>query len=213
MAELDLAKFQGKQPDLSGVARLRADIALRRKDPANAIKLLEPVVKANPADQSAVTELARAYLASGQSDQVLQLYEQLAEASREKAEAPGDPAGLLMIYGDAYGDLLEIEKVILAKAPDAAMPMSDLRQGDLTKASALAESLAGRAPNDPVIQNVLGSVRLAQKRLPEAEAIFRGILAKNRDFTPAAFNLVQVLVAEQRQDEAKEMLNDLARSG
>jgi predicted Zn-dependent protease len=64
-----------------------------------------------------------------------------------------------------------------------------------------------------VIQNVLGSVRLAQKRLPEAEAIFRGILDKHPDFTPAAFNLVQVLVAEQRQDEAKEMLHDLARSG
>jgi hypothetical protein len=54
---------------------------------------------------------------------------------------------------------------------------------------------------------------LAQKRLPEAEAIFRGILDKHPDFTPAAFNLVQVLVAEQRQDEAKEMLHDLARSG
>jgi predicted Zn-dependent protease len=91
--------------------------------------------------------------------------------------------------------------------------MTDLRQGDLKKASALAESLAGSAPNDPVIQNLLGSVRLAQKRLPEAEAIFRGILDKNRDFTPAAFNLVQVLVAEQRQDEAKEMLHDLAPRG
>jgi tetratricopeptide (TPR) repeat protein len=213
MAEFDLAKFQGKQPDLPGVARLRADIALHRKDPANAIKLLEPVVKANPADQASVTELARAYLASGQSDQVLQLYEQLAAASPEKVAAPGDPAGLLMMYGDAYGDLLEIEKVILAKAPGAVMPMTELLQGDLTKASAMAESLAGSTPNDPVIQNVLGSVRLAQKRLPEAEAIFRGILDKHRDFTPAAFNLVQVLVAEQRQDEAKEMLHDLARSG
>jgi putative PEP-CTERM system TPR-repeat lipoprotein len=213
MAEFDLAKFQGKQPDVPGVARLRAEIALHRKDPASAIKLLEPVVKANPADQSAVTELARAYLASGQSDQVLQLYERLAAASPEKVVAQGDPAGLLMMYGDAYGDLAEIEKVILTKAPDLVTPMTELRQGDLTKASALAESLAGSAPNDPVIQNLLGSVRLAQKRLPEAEAIFRGILDKKRDFTPAAFNLVQVLVAEQRQDEAKEMLHGLTRPG
>jgi tetratricopeptide (TPR) repeat protein len=213
MAEFDLAKFQGKQPDVPAVARLRAEIALHRKDPANAIKLLEPVVKANPADQAAVTELARAYLASGRSDQVLQLYEQLAAASPEKVVAPRDPAGLLMMYGDAYGDLAEIEKVISPKAPDVVTPMTELREGDLTKASELAESLAGSAPNDPAIQNLLGSVRLAQKRLPEAEAIFRGILKKNRDFTPAAFNLVQVLVAEQRQDEAKEMLQDLAPRG
>jgi len=206
-AEYDLARFQGRQPDIPGVARLRAEIALQRKDPAGAIKLLEPVVKANPADQAAVTELARAYLASGQSDQVLQLYEEVVKAPPGKVDS--DPAGLMMIYGDAYGDLAEIEKVITGKEPDVVTAMAELRQGNLTKASALAESLAGSAPNDPRIQNLLGSVRLAQKRLPEAEAIFRGILDKNRDFMPAALNLVQVLVAEQRLDQAKGMLHDL----
>ena len=212
-AEYDLAKFQGHQPDVPGVARLRAEIALQRKDPANAIKLLEPVVKANPRDQSAVTELARAYLASGQPDQVLQLYEEVVKAPPPKVVADADPADLMMMYGDAQGDLAEIEKVITGKEPDAVIAMAALRQGDLTKASALAESLAASAPNDPLIQNLLGSVRLAQKRLPEAEKIFRGILDKNRDFMPAALNLAEVLVAEQRLDQAKGMLHDLVRPG
>ena len=192
---------------------MRAEIALQRKDPANAIKLLEPVVKANPRDQSAVTELARAYLASGQPDQVLQLYEEVVKAPPPKVVPDADPEGLVMMYGDAYGDLIEIEKVITGKEPDAVIAMAALRQGDLTKASALAESLAASAPNDPLIQNVLGSVRLAQKRLPEAEKIFRGILDKNRDFAPAALNLAEVLVAEQRLDQAKGMLHDLVRPG
>jgi predicted Zn-dependent protease len=212
-AEYDLAKFQGHQPDVPGVARLRAEIALNRKDPASAIKLLEPVVRANPADQSAVTELARAYLASGQPDRVLQLYQEVLKAPAGKVVADSDPAGLMMIYGDANGDLAEIEKVITGREPDAVIAMAALRQGDLTKASALAESLAGSAPNDPLIQNLLGSVRLAQKRLPEAETIFRGILNKNPDFMPAALNLAEVLVAEQRLDQAKGMLHDLVRPG
>jgi cellulose synthase operon protein C len=212
-AEFDLARFQGRQSDVAGVARLRAEIALQRKDPASAIKLLEPVVKANPADQLAVTELARAYLASGQPDQVLQLYEEVVKAPPGKAVADSDPAGLMMIYGDADGNLADIEKVIRGREPDAVIAMAELRQGDLAKASAVAESLAGSAPNDPLIQNLLGSVRLAQKRLPEAEAIFRGILDKNRDSIPAALNLVQVLVAEQRLDQAKGMLHDLVRPG
>jgi predicted Zn-dependent protease len=127
--------------------------------------------------------------------------------------ADADPAGLMMMYGDADGDLIEIEKVITGKEPDAVIAMAALREGDLTKASALAESLAASAPNDPLIQNLLGSVRLAQKRLPEAEKIFRGILDKNRDFTPAALNLAEVLVAEQRLDQAKGMLHDLVRPG
>jgi putative PEP-CTERM system TPR-repeat lipoprotein len=212
-AEYDLAKFQGHQPDVPEVPRLRAEIALQRKDPASAIKLLEPAVKANPRDQSAVTELARAYLASGQPDQVLQLYEEVTKAPPPKAVADADPAGLIMMYGNAHGDLTEIEKVITGKEPDAVIAMAALRQGDLTKASALTESLAASAPNDPLIQNLLGSVRLAQKRLPEAEKIFRGILDKNRDFTPAALNLAEVLVAEQRLDQAKGMLHDLVRPG
>jgi cellulose synthase operon protein C len=212
-AEYDLAKFQGHQPDVPGVARLRAEIAMRRKDPASAIKLLEPVVKANPADQAAVTDLARAYLANGRPDQVLQLYEEVVKAPPGKVVADADPTSLLMMYGDAHGDLAEIEKVTTGKEPDMVMAMAALRQGDLTKASALAESLAASAPNDPLIQNLLGSVRLAQKRLPEAETIFRGILDKNRDFVPAALNLAEVLVAEQRLDQAKAMLHDLVRPG
>ena len=212
-ADSELRRFQGHQPEVPGVAHLRAEMALQRNDPANAIKLLEPVVKANPMDQPAVTELARAYLANGQSDQVLQLYEEIVKAEPRKVVVDSDPAGLMMMYGDAYGDLVEIEKVITGREPDAVTAMAELRQGNLTKASALAESLAGSAPNDPLIQNLLGSVRLAQKRLPEAEAIFRGILDKNQDFTPAALNLVQVLVAEQRLDQAKEMLHDMVRPG
>ncbi len=70
-------------------ARLRAEIALRRKDAAAAIKLLEPLVKANPSDQAAVTELARAYLASGHPDQVIQLFQDVAAARPEIDRAPG----------------------------------------------------------------------------------------------------------------------------
>jgi predicted Zn-dependent protease len=209
-AEQYLAKFQAKQPDSSGAARLRAEMALRRKDPAIAIQLLEPVVKANPSDQAAVSDLARAYLASGRSDQVLRLFGEVAAASPKVAGQP-NPAGLLMIYGDAFGDLVEIEKVIMAKAPDAAVVMSDLRRGNLNRAAAIAESLAGNGANDPVIQNLLGSVRLAQKRLPDAEVIFRRVRDQNRDFMPAAINLVEVLVAQKREDEAKLVLGDLAQ--
>jgi len=207
-AENYLAKFQGKQPNISGPARLRAEIALRRKDPVAAVKLLEPVVKANPTDQAAVSDLARAYLASGRSDDIIRIFEERMAAPSTEAAHP-NPAGLLMIYGDALGDLVEIEKVLTAQAPNAAVAMSDLSRGDIDHAATIAESLAKSGTNDPAIQNLLGSVRLAQKRLPDAEALFRRILDQNRDFMPAALNLVEVLVAQKRVDEAKVMLRDL----
>jgi len=45
--------------------------------------------------------------------------------------------------------------------------------------------------------------------LPEAETVFRLILNQNRDFMPAALNLVEVLVAQKRLDDARDMLRDL----
>ena len=212
-AEFYLAKFQAQQPNVSGVVRLRAEIALARKDPSAAISLLKPLVAANPADQDAVTLLARALAASGQADKVLQLYEQVSAASPARAIMPVDIGHLMTFYGDAYGDLTEIEKVIVKQAPDTVVPMMALRQGDIAKASAMAEALAKSAPANPEIQNVLGSVRLAQRRLPEAEAVFREILDKKPDFMPAAFNLVEVLVAKKQSDDARTMLQTLIKRG
>jgi putative PEP-CTERM system TPR-repeat lipoprotein len=207
-AENYLAKFQGKQPNVSGAARLRAEIALNRKDSESAIKLLEPVVKANPSDQALVIDLARAYVANRRADQVIQLFENRAAAPPNVVAHPS-PAGLLMMYGDAFDDLIEIEKVIMTKAPDAAVAISDLRRGKLDSAATIAESLAASDTNDPEVQNLLGSVRLVQGRLPEAEAIFRRILDQNRNFVPAVLNLVEVLVVQKKVDDAKVTLRDL----
>lgn len=206
-----LARFHARQPNAPGVVPLRAEIALQRKDPASAIGLLKPVVEANPADQEAAIILARAYLSNGQPDQVLSLDQQLATASPPKSLPPVDAIGLRMMYGDAVGDITEIEKVVLRGAPEIVLPMAALRRGDIDKASEMAESLSTARPDDPWVQNLLGSVRLAQKRLPDAEAIFRHVLDKRPDFTASAFNLVEVLVAEKRPDEAKAMLQDLAQ--
>jgi predicted Zn-dependent protease len=207
-AENYLAKFQGKQPYVSGAARLRAEIALNRKDSESAIKILEPVVKANPADQALVVDLARAYMVNGRADQVIQLFEERA-ATPPNIGARPSPTDLLMIYGDAFDDLVEIEKVIMTKAPDAAVVMSDLRRGKLDSAGTTVESLAASHTNDPAIRNLLGSVRLMQGRLPEAEAIFRHILDQNRNFVPTVLNLVDVLVSQKKVDEAKVILHNL----
>lgn len=209
-AEYNLAKFQARQPNVSGVALVRAEIALKRNDPAGAIEMLKPLIAVNPADTSVAMMLARAYVSNSQPDQALEMYRTLAATPPSNGPVTVDIEHLMMIYGDAYGDLTEIEKVIMHKAPDLVPPMEALRQGGIDRASEMAEALAKAKPDDPWIQNLLGSVRLAQKRLPEAEAIFRHILDKQPKFTTVVFSLVQTLVAEQRTEEARAMLEGLA---
>jgi cellulose synthase operon protein C len=214
-ADADLSRFLARQPDASGARRLRAEIALRRKDPARAIELLKPALQANPTDQGAATVLARAYVASGHPDQALELLEHVAEAQPENQKAQPAAAVKQVSDGNAAEGTAEIEKFIASQqGADTAAPLlvlAELRRGDVEKASSVAEALAKRTPDDPIIRNLLGSVQLAQKRLPEAEAIFRDIVKKTPEFTTAARNLAQVLVAEQKPDEAKAVLEELAQ--
>jgi predicted Zn-dependent protease len=210
-ADYYLSRFQAKEPNVSGVVCLRAEIALQRKDPATAITLLKPFVEAHPSDRAAAGLLARAYLAHNQPDDVIQLYQRLLTAPPAQGPAPLDMRYLMMIYGDAVGDLTEIDKILVPSAPEVVPAIQALRNGDTAKAAEIAESLSAAKPDNPWVQDLLGSVRLAQKRLPEAETIFRHVLNKQPNFTPSAFNLVEVLVAENRLDDAREMLSDLAQ--
>ena len=214
-ADANLAKFMARQPNQAGARRLRAQIALRRNDAAKAIELLEPVLKADPADQASSAILARAYAAAGKNDQALELFEHAAEAQPENMRAQTAAAVMQMSYGNADEGLAELEKITASdQGADVAAPLlvlAELRRGDVAKAAATTEALAQRSPNDPVIQNLLGSVRIAQQRLPDAEAIFRGLAQKNPDFLAARRNLVQVLVAEKRPDDAKGVLQELVQ--
>jgi predicted Zn-dependent protease len=212
IANVSLANFQARQPNASTVALVRAAIALRRNDPAGAIRMLEPLITTNPEDQLVVTMLAQAYVRNGQPEQAIQMYEKLTTTPQPKSPQPIDASRLMMIYGDAYGDLTEIEKVIMRKAPDMVLPMQALRGGDVAKASKMVEELAKTKPNDAWIQNLLGTVRMTQQRLPEAEAIFRTILEKQPEFSTAVFGLAQVLVAEKRPQEAHAVLKNLANA-
>ena len=106
--------------------------------------------------------------------------------------------------------MAEIDKVAFpeqgAQAVTPLLVLTELSQGHLEKASGDAEDLAKALPDEPVDADLLGSVRLAQNRLPEAESIFRGIVTKNPTFVAASRNLAKVLEAENRPGEAKAVL-------
>lgn len=208
-----LARFHASNPTVQGCTLLMAEMDIQSTDLASAIHLLEPLVAANPTDAEAVTKLARAYLVNGEIDSALKLYQQVVAAPPPAKPLPdADPFALIMMYGDATGDLVPIEKIAMRKTPDAVEPAMALRRGDIAAAAVLAEAAAKRNPDDPTIQTLLGSVRLAQKRFADASEIFTQVAKKHPDYTPAAFGLVEVLVSAGRLDAAKDQLSKLAHS-
>jgi predicted Zn-dependent protease len=209
-ADADFAKVQGRSTDAAVILRLRAEAALRRKDTAGAIFLLKPEVASHPADRDTARVLARADVAAGHPEQALALYAQMAEAPPDGPKA--SPAAAPVAMSSDAEAMAAIDKIVLAQHGSAMVgPLEALRRGDLDEASTRAEALAKSQPDDPDAANLLGSVRRAQQRLPEAEAIFRALVQNKPEYTPAAFNLAEVLVAEKRPDDATVILQGLAQ--
>jgi tetratricopeptide (TPR) repeat protein len=60
-----------------------------------------------------------------------------------------------------------------------------------------------REPENAPAIHLLGSIRMLQKRLPEAEALFKRSLVLTPDFAVAYRNLGELYVLQQRREEAK----------
>ena len=190
-------------------------IALRKKDPARAIALLKPVADANPSDSATANALARAYLAAGKKDEAVELYQRAAANNPDSVVVQTSAALMRMQFGDPTEGVADLEKIAdTDKGADLATPllvMGDLQRGDVGKAATTAEALVKRQPDDAVALNLLGSVRVAQDRLPEAEKIFTDIISKDRNFLAARRNLAQVYMASSKPDEAKKIWLDLLK--
>lgn len=206
----DLEKAAAKDSGVAGPVRLRAEIALQRNDPTSAIRVLTSFINANPhPDEGITTVLARAYVANGQLDKVLALYQPVAQP--QPAAGGVQNASVTRTAQSSQSNAIpEIDKIPVGTqdAKTAAL-QSELRNGRVDRISGQIEALAQSAPDDPSAQNLFGLLRLAQGRLPEAETIFRNISTKTPTFTEATYHLVDVLMREGKQDEANSTLKSL----
>ena len=214
-ADASLAKYIARNPDDAGARQLSATIALRKRDPAGAIRVLQPVIAANPGDVATIAVMARAYLATGQRDQALALYENAAKA---KPDSLSETRAALakMQLGEAADGIADLEKLAQTKeAADIAGPelvLSDLRDGRLDEAATTAEGLVQRNGKDIVAQNLLGVVRASQRNYADAVKIFKDIAEKNPTLQEAQRNLAKAYDAMKDTADAKTVWQKLLKA-
>ena len=212
-ADISLTKYLARKPDQAGARRLRALIALRKKEPGRAITLLKPVVDANPGDTAAMGVLAQAYVAAGKRDEAVSLYEAAAKISPNDPTAQTRAALMRVRFGDSLEGVTDLEKIAGtdqgANVAGPILVLSEMERGDIAKAATTAEAMAKRQPDDPIAQNLLGSVRIAQQRFTDAAAIFDGLIKKDPDFVAARRNLAVVKRELNDLDGAKQAYLDL----
>src|SRR5262249_34315502 len=89
-----------------------------------------------------------------------------------------------------------------------ALVLMQLAAGEWQHATDAADKLRLAQPDNPVPENLLGSVKLAQFDLEGARAQFSAIVEKHPDFLPARLNLARALQLEGKPDQAEKVLSD-----
>ncbi len=183
--------------------------ALHMNDPARAIGALRPVADEHPDDQDSIALLARAYLAAGQKDDVVALYQWAAQGKRSNPKRDTEAAVMQLGLGSAAAGTAALAKVAASDAGlEVAGPilvLDDLNSGHLDEAAATAERLVARDPKDLTAEHLLGTVRLAQLSYADAERLFSDVIARDPNFLLAQRSLADAYSASGELDKAREM--------
>ncbi len=211
-----IAKYVARVPQNPNGARLGAMIALRRNAPDTAVKYLTDYLAKSSPDPATLTLLGNAYVALKKPALALEQYEKAATLAPENLSLKAMVAASEIDAGSGRKGLDELEKVFATEAgvtiAGPTLALADLHAGRADNAAAVAEKLVKANGDNLLYQNLLGMARLAQKNFPAAEAIFKGVVAKNPDFAPASTNLAHAYVLAGRASDAKKVYQDfLAR--
>jgi predicted Zn-dependent protease len=167
---------------------------------------LQSLVTKNPRNHLLRFNLARALAAKGQIDAARLQLEEAVKLRPDFIVARSLLARIYTIKGD-YGNALKASEEILTLDPknlQAHLMRSSalMRLGDRDKARAELANITKSFPDNPEARWQIGYIAFQDKNYKEAEDIFRDLYKKNPNDARSLATLTDVLVAENRINEA-----------
>jgi putative PEP-CTERM system TPR-repeat lipoprotein len=205
-AEAYLLKALPGTPAL-GLAR-RALIAsyLRNAQPGKALDILEPVLDKIDKDANMLALAGQVFMQNGQVDQA-GIY--FAKASALDPKDPGKRTSLAMANlakGDsevAFRDLEQVAAADPGNRADLALIAVHLQKRQFDQALKAIGGLEKKQPDNPLTHNLRGTALLGKRDLAAARQSFERALALNPAYFPAAANLANLDLVDQKPDEAR----------
>jgi tetratricopeptide (TPR) repeat protein len=196
LAEMNLRPVVKANPDDAFARRLLATVLLARRQPEEALTLLDAGAVAS--GEAREMMLAMAGQASLQTGDVVRATSYFREGAAQFPENPAFELGLALTLL-AEGRTEEAEKVIRevkGEQADAARSAFDvillMQKGEGDKAASAAREVAGKYPTLGWSQNLLGSVLIATGDLPGArDALLKAVVNDPNDVASLA-NLARV---------------------
>lgn len=198
-----------RQDQTSPVAKLLAQIYLKEKNNGPAVETLELYLRSHPGDTAATMQLAATQMSLGRHARAAQLIQE----SLKRSDTPQARSMLgmsLVGAGKIAGGAAELEAA-LKKDPDqipAGVTLTGLylASGQVGKAVTLAQQLAKRQPENPGIQNLLGSALAAKGDAAGARAAFERTVKLAPTFVEPRLNLARLDIGDRQFDIAEKRL-------
>jgi tetratricopeptide (TPR) repeat protein len=193
---------------------LRANIRLSNGTPEDfdgAFQELSQLAKEQPKDALIHYTLGRAYLAKSNIDAALAEFQDALRQDPQLLQAKVLAADVSLRRGD-FAEATRYSEQIVAQTggnPAARLLRAEALtgMGNFDQAASEVNLLNSQFPNaiEPKLQ--LAALRLAQKRYPEAEELYRVLYRANQQDLRPLQGLVGAMIAQQQYDPAIQLLN------
>jgi len=207
-AEMHLAQVVARDPGNVRAQQLLAIVRNQLQSPDATLDALKPALEKADGSPELLTLAGRLSMQSGNRGEALQYLAQASEAaSRGTPESQFDVASAYI----AAGDLAKATEVLEAMPQgqgaaalqrDTLLAATLLRQGKVSEAVALADSIVERSPDDAAARNIAGGVYAASGKLDQARAEWQRVLELKPDDVGGRMNLARLDLAEGKPDAA-----------
>ncbi len=198
-------KAQGTTP----VSKLLAQTYISENSPDRAIEVLEPYLKAQPADGEAMILLGNALMAKGQNARAASVM-QGALQTRDSPQFRTVLGLSLLRSGQSGSAIKELETALKGDPTQTQAAVSlvslYLRSEETAKALEIAENLVKQQPQNALFFNLVGTARAQAGNAAGARTAFEQAVALNANFLPAKLNLARLEIATKAYDDAEARL-------
>jgi putative PEP-CTERM system TPR-repeat lipoprotein len=199
--------YVAARPGNSRARKLLGAALVRKKEPRQAIEVLEPIAKRSDADAQVLTLIGSAYMQVGKFNEGAEYFSRAAEVAPDVASIQTRLALGNLARGKADDAVAQLERA-LDLNPDAGraamlLALVKLRKKDYDGALEAARKLRKAMPDNPIARNLEGTAQLQMGDIKAARKTFEDTLKTNPDFHPARMRLAQIARRDGKPELAR----------
>jgi putative PEP-CTERM system TPR-repeat lipoprotein len=217
LAAQDFKKYLMKFPDNLTARKLLASTMLKTGQPKAALDILSPMLDDKTSDVQLLSLAGEAYMQIGEYPQALSYFTKASSLDPKLAALHTSLGMTKLAMGEADSATSEMETAVKldVKSPDAniLLCITELRLKHYDKALLAANAFEKLQPNNELVYNLKGGAYLGLNDITNARASFEKALEIKPDDLPAAKNLAQLDIQDNKAELAKKRYeNMLARN-